>query len=416
MNNLELTLIILLLNYNRYNKYNNVIDTKYLKDNHKEIYYIYITLVELINVNNTDISLDELIAYFYAKHPDVRDNAVYEALFTQAKGIQVTDDVGDSILAAIKQRKTALELSEAAYQYTQGFATLDRVTSLAKEIECPTEAAKDETEYVTTDLDELLNQTIQRPGLRWRLDCLNKSLGSLRRGDFGFIFARPETGKTTFLASEISHMLTQTDKSIIWFNNEEQGNKVMLRLYQAYFGVTLQQLISNAKHYKMAWAEAVGNRFKLVDSAAISKNQVERTLEACSDVGLILVDQLDKIKGFEADRKDLALGACYQWSRELAKTYAPFIGVSQADGTGEGQKWLTMQNVADAKTAKQAEADWIAGIGKSHNPNEESIRFINLSKNKLQGDSDTVPELRHGRFEVLIEPQVARYKDIVNYG
>jgi hypothetical protein len=75
-----------------------------------------------------------------------------------------------------------------------------------------------------------------------------------------------------------------------------------------------------------------------------------------------------------------------------------------------------MQNVADAKTAKQAEADWIAGIGKSHNPNEESIRFINLSKNKLQGDSDTVPELRHGRFEVLIEPQVARYKDIVNYG
>ena len=416
MNNLELTLIILLLNYNRYNKYKDVIDTKYLKDNYKEIYYLYITLVELIELNNKDITLDELIAFFFAKHSEVKGNATYEGLFAQAKIIEVTDAVGDSILAAIKQRKTALELSEKAFQFTQGYASLDDVTALAKEIEHPAEAEKDETEYVTTDLDILLDQTIMQPGLRWRLDCLNKSLGSLRRGDFGFIFARPETGKTTFLASEISFMLTQTDSSIVWFNNEEQGNKVMLRLYQAYFGVTLQQLISNAKQYKVEWARTVGDRFRLVDSAAISKSQVERTLEARNDVGLILFDQIDKIKGFEADRKDLALGATYQWARELAKLYAPCIGVCQADGTGEGQKWLTMQNVADAKTSKQAEADWIAGIGKSHNPNEESIRFINLSKNKLQGDSDTVPELRHGRFEVLIEPQTARYKDIVNYG
>ena len=71
MNNLELTLVLLLLNYNRYIKYNDLIDIKYLKDNYKEIYYIYITLVELINISNKDISLDELIAYFYAKHPDV---------------------------------------------------------------------------------------------------------------------------------------------------------------------------------------------------------------------------------------------------------------------------------------------------------------------------------------------------------
>ena len=189
----------------------------------------------------------------------------------------------------------------------------------------------------------------------------------------------------------------------------------MLRIYQAYFGVTLQQLIGNAAHYKMEWAKAVGNRFRLVDSASISKAYVEKVLAANNDVGLILFDQIDKIKGFEADRKDLALGAIYQWARELAKQYAPTIGVCQADGTGEGQKWLTMQNVADAKTSKQAEADWIVGIGKSHDFNEESIRFLNVSKNKLQGDEDTRPELRHGRFEVVIEPQTARYRDLISY-
>ena len=63
---------------------------------------------------------------------------------------------------------------------------------------------------------------------------------------------------------------------------------------------------------------------------------------------------LDKIKGFNSDRDDLKLGFIYQWARELAKQYCPVIGVSQADGTGEGKKWLTMDNVSGAKTSKQA--------------------------------------------------------------
>jgi hypothetical protein len=128
---------------------------------------------------------------------------------------------------------------------------------------------------------------------------------------------------------------------------------------------------------------------------------------------LIIFDQIDKIVGFDADREDLKLGAIYQWARELAKTYAPVIAVCQADGTGEGVKWLTMSNVANAKTSKQAEADWIVGIGKSNDPGYDSIRYLHASKNKLLGDEDTIPDQRHGRREVLMDQQTARYKDIV---
>ena len=102
-------------------------------------------------------------------------------------------------------------------------------------------------------------------------------------------------------------------------------------------------------------------------------------------------------------------------ARELAKTYAPTIGVCQADGSAEGQKWLSMANVSNAKTSKQAEADWILGLGKTHEETAEYIRYINLSKNKLMGDKDTIHSLRHGRFEVVIQPEIARYKDIVKY-
>jgi len=127
---------------------------------------------------------------------------------------------------------------------------------------------------------------------------------------------------------------------------------------------------------------------------------------------LIVFDQIDKLKGFDNDREDLRLGAIYIWARELAKTYCPVIGVCQADVSGEGKKWLTMDNVANAKTSKQAEADWILGIGAVHDIGLEFIRYLHLSKNKLDGDENTDPLLRHGRCEVKINPNIARYEEL----
>lgn len=329
----------------------------------------------------------------------------------------MTEEVGVGILDTIKRRKDALNLSEKAFSYSTGNLSFEELTQVIETFEVNDPVDSHEVNYVTDDLETLLTENVSTSGLRFRLNCLNKSLGSLRKGDFGFIFARPETGKTTFLASEISYMLKQLDKDsgpILWFNNEEQGSKVMLRIYQAYFGVSLETLFSNPQKYKQEYEAASKGKFRLVDNASASKWDIERIVKL-ENPSLIIYDQIDKIKGFTSDREDLRLGAIYQWARELAKEYAPSIGVCQADGSAEGQKWLTMDNVANAKTSKQAEADWILGIGKIHEEGAQYIRYLNISKNKLIGDTDSIPHLRHGRFEVLIQPEEARYKDIVVY-
>jgi hypothetical protein len=31
------------------------------------------------------------------------------------------------------------------------------------------------------------------------------------------------------------------------------------------------------------------------------------------------------------------------------------------------------------------------------------------------GDEDTISRMRHGRMEVLIEPEIARFKDLIKY-
>lgn len=199
---------------------------------------------------------------------------------------------------------------------------------------------------------------------------------------------------------------------IIWFNNEEQGAKVMLRIYQAYFGVTTAQLMASPKKYRDRFVAEVGDRFYLIDRAILTRGFVEKVINQLNP-SLVVYDQLTKIKGFKADRPDLILGEIFQWARELAKGSHAAIGVSQADGTAENVRYLTMEHVANAKTAVQAEADWILGIGKVHDM--EKARFLNISKNKLLGDKDSIPDLRHGRFEVLIEPTIAQYQDVLKF-
>jgi KaiC/GvpD/RAD55 family RecA-like ATPase len=316
-----------------------------------------------------------------------------------------------TLLRQVKNAQIASKLALEWFRVSEGNGSMATALQLTKEIEAPYVLG---TDFVTTDLEQILRTTTGTRGLRWRLPWLNRSLGSLRKGDFGFIFARPETGKTTFLASECTHFAGQVGEGggpVLWFNNEEQGNKVQLRCYQAALGATVKQIRDNPERARAAYKERTGDHIRIVDDAGCTASRVE-SIVAKESPSLIIFDQIDKVKGFKNDREDLALGATYQWARELAKEYAPVIGVCQASGEAEGEPYLHMGHVSNARTSKQAEADFIIGIGKTHQSGYEFIRYFNISKNKLVGDDDSDPASRHGRQEIMIKPEIARYEEI----
>jgi len=405
----ELSVIKLLLKKEQFDKYN-----VYLKpsDFPEELRILYTALCSYFSTEDHDLAVQDLANLVYAFSP--KDKDFYNQLFQTLEAYTPVDSTVIKLIESLKRRNILQQISIAAYEEAEQKKEVGYTENLLSLLQ-ENKVVDEYNEFVSDDLELILKDTIQQPGLRWRLDCLNKSLGSLRKGDFGFIFARPEAGKTTFLASEVSHFIQNLPPDagpVLWFNNEEQGSKVMLRIYQAYFGVTLETLYGNIKHYRDVFKSESRNRCQLYDSAQINKNTVENLSKSLLP-SLIIFDQIDKITGFKADREDLLLGSIYQWARELAKRYAPVIGVTQADGSGEGVRWLTMANVANAKTAKQAEADWILGIGTTHDSGWESIRFLNISKNKLMGDTDSDPKQRHGKLQCLIEPEHARYKDLI---
>lgn len=397
-----------------FTKYYKYVNLNYIKINYNNIYKLFIVIDYYYNKynNNNYITKQELELAYNSNYllkdserkelSDLLDRVLNQELPNQEAVI--------TLLEEHRRRCLAGDLARIALDVEDGKSDVKELMDKFTEFEHQ-EVEADEPKSVELNLANLHQAQILTPGLRWRLDYLNKSLGSLRKGDFGFVFARPETGKTTFLASEISKMIEQTEGDILWFNNEEQGNKVAIRCYQAVLGVTAEQLFGDIERNQALFETKTGNRLKIFDFEDSSRASRIDSILKDSNPALIIFDQIDKIKGFKHDRNDLELKQIYQWAREIAKTYAPVIAVCQASGEAEGKLWLTMDMVDSSKTAKQGEADWILGIGKEQD-NTSRIRYLNISKNKLIGDADTLPDLRHGSTQVLIKPEIARYEDI----
>lgn len=370
------------------------------------------------NEVGADLSVRDLANLFFATMP--KNKEFYQGVFSQLDKADSSASTVQTLIDSITIGNLLRDISTEAYDVAEGKGKLEEVLQKIEKLQkfkSETDQEKDveDVEFVTDDIEDIITRRKATPGLRWRLNLLNKVFGSLRKSNFGFVFARPETGKTTFLASEVTYMAEQIDPEkqgpILWFNNEQDGEEVMTTIYRASLGIDNTTLYRDLAGAKAKYREITKGNIKLYDSGTIHKKTVERLCRKLQP-SLVIFDQIDKLQGFDDDREDLRLGTIYQWARELAKEYAPVIGVCQADGSGEGQRWLTMAHVANAKTAKQAEADWILGIGKVSDIGFDGIRYLHASKNKLTGDDDSDSSMRHARAECLIEPEIARYKDI----
>ena len=427
MDSVELSILKLFLFPENYKKYGSFLRSDFLAANNRVLGTVFSALNDYYSsdsrqkpeggsqvsgidsskvLSSTDLQL--LVLNAYPAMPQA-EKELLGKLCKSLDELSVDPAHAERYVAIHIERIRAQELASLGVRVAEGKEPFSKLLDLVKTYGTDVrEELKDE--FVTDDLGELLRSHVETGGLHWRLSTLNKMIGPLRKGDFGFVFARPETGKTTFLASEVTFMAEKSERPVLWVNNEENGGKVKLRCYEAYFGKPLKAIMSQREHYFEDYKKAMGGRIRLYDKPFTHRKDVERVCQQISP-SLIVFDQIDKIRGFDSDRYDLEMKAVYQWSRELAKEYGPVIGICQAGASGEGKAYLTMDDVDSSKTAKQGEADWILGIGKTHKEGMEAVRHLHVMKNKLVGDMETDESIRHGKADILILPQIARYAD-----
>ena len=415
--NIDLYLLKFLFLYKNFLKYSSFIEKKFLKDNAPELYKLFeaLSLWHGKFPGKNVSSIEEFSIFYNTIFPTAsqREEESLHSLLSKLNELQVEESVARDFLMSHIQRTRATEASLVALDVAEGRKPFDALQSVLEALEGIPDVGEAQTEFTVLSDDSGFPEM----GLRWSLDTLNKSLGSLRKGDNGFLFARPEAGKTTFVISQGVHMTCQLAKRgmgpCIYITNEQSGEIIMQRAVQSLLGLKTEEFFSNKKKHLREFQERTDGKFLVYDRAYVQCAEVDKLCRKYNP-SLIIGDQLDKFKGFanNRDREDISLKQIYQWARELAKAYGPFIGVSQASVSAEGKKYLTMDDVDGSKTAKQGEADWILGIGASHQAGLDGIRHFALSKNKLLGDADTDPSRRHGKCDVRINPQLCRFEDI----
>lgn len=377
------------------------------------------------------LEASSFFTWFKLRHPTLTPEQMgtYEHLLKQ-----VQEDVPHEVEAGIMERlvaaATAYDVADLLQRWNRGdevdlYAAL-RVAVEQFEFDTKRKVA---VPWVTTTIAELLKEEENDTGLHWRLACLNMSMRPLRGGDLGVIAGRPDKGKTSFLASELTFMAAQVAQMynneccIIWLNNEGPGKRIIQRLYQAALDLTIPEMVAlhNTPSTKgfahlldEMYAAAMGGRLDMIrvmDIHGMKSHEVEDILRKVP-FGLAVWDMIDNVQFDGAtsnggERTDQLLEAMYQWVRILSVKYdRPMLATSQISNDGDGLQFPTLGMLKDSKTGKQGAAEFILPIGATNDPNMAGSRFISLTKNKLH---------RHGgpkdpRCEVLFDGERSRYR------
>ena len=356
----------------------------------------------------SDLTGDELQAYFDSRHPALPDSTrlrYWESFESLVDNIGTNTDLQERVIKDLWMRHRARIISELSVNIFLGksneFGELKRLIESTAE-----DSIGEKTTYTEVDagLEELLDSLTLEPDFPFNWDPLSKVVPGLDRGHFGIVFARPETGKTTFISFLAKKFLEQGFTVAVW-GNEEPAVRTKLRIIQSYFEVTREELVAGRGEFAQIWSEQVSDNLHVLDCVGTTIQEIDDWCKI-NKPDIVFIDQLDKVKiGGKYNRGDEKLKEIYLQAREIAKKNKCLVwGVSQASAEAEGMRNVEYQYLDNSKTGKAGEADLIIGIGKRNDDQgRDGLRHICISKNKQNG--------WHGSVDVRMNMHTAQYSE-----
>ncbi|BAG70375.1 replicative DNA helicase [Ralstonia phage RSB1] len=422
---LDVSVLQLLKTRERYEVLNRAVPTKALGNN---AVYLLKAFGKFFKENPEceRIPFDAFHSWFQLSHPKLSDEqrTVWKRSIKEALTKDCDTTVAASLVERLVSAATAADLASMLEQYEEGELDLTAALRILHDKHFDTMARKVKMPEIIDNISDLLIEDANNVGLHWRLQALSENLRALQAGDFVVLGARPDAGKTTTIASEITYMAPQIDKlwpgenkCIAWFNNEGPGKRIKRRVYQAALNMTIKEMweLDQKKLLHKEYAKAMGGRadvIRIFDIHDFWSHEVEDIIREIP-TALAIFDMVDNIRfggeiGNGGTRTDQALEAMYQWSRVLGvKHGCATMATSQVSADGEGEMYPNQSMLKDSKTGKQGAADLIIMLGKSNADGLSNTRFISTPKNKLalEGGDKSI------KREVCFDGQRARVYD-----
>jgi hypothetical protein len=376
-----------------------------------EIQELYEVIQEAHDKYSKDIGGPDLFALWKIKNPvAVRAKiAVIEDLIRHIEAeAPYVDEVAADVIANLWQREHGRKIAEAGLAISEGkpnaFNELQTLLAQTKDGFMPDDFGPE----TTKDLEELLLLSDDENRWRFNITALSKHVYGMGPGEFGAIFARPETGKTSLgvsLSVAAGGFCHQGAKVFIG-GNEEDTKRTMMRAYQASSAMD-RDWIAKDPHRALEAFNVIRDKITMRNVMNWSIYDLDAFLDK-EHFDVVIIDQLDKLKVVDRDLEGYAkLREIYLQAREIAKRReCALIGMSQASFDADDKTILTPDMMEGSKTGKFAELDLIIGIGKYKQVTEEDndpTRYLTVGKNKLTG--------WHGTITCKLDAPTARYLD-----
>ena len=337
-----------------------------------------------------DLTVGELSVLFDDRNPAMPDSTrekAQELISELSPGNPENVDLHMDLVNSFWLRDRARQIGEKAIEIFTGDS--EEFGELRRMIETVEDGRiSDKTTYseVTEGLLELLEDHGGPPDFPFEFDLISEKIDGLDRGNLGIIFARPESGKTTFCCFLAASYIRQKFKVLYWAN-EEKAEKIKIRLCQSYFNVTRAELQENSARYNERYITEIEPYFRIMRSVGTSVEEADEFIKL-NKPDIIFMDQLDKFRvNGEYNRGDEKLKEIYVNAREIAKRNEALIwAVCQASYEAEDRQFIDFSMMDNSRTGKAGEADIIMGIAKTGGSDiENTLRVLCVSKNKLNG-------------------------------
>ena len=402
---MEKELIKLLLKKDFYNKNKRKLTKEFFTNGTGALYE---TIQRAHDDSDKDLSISEVSSL----HMDVYNPASTRAkkenfysLVNEIKELELpSEKIANNLLHSLFKRRIANKIAVLASEIYNGKDA--DFSEIKKQLEIPFDEDVDEYEYVTGNINNLIEKLKDNTKWKFNLAPLKEAVHGVGEGNLIIIFARPEAGKTAFwvnLVAGINGFASQGAK-VCALINEDPAIRTQMRLINAHTGLTMDEIRSDVEEANTKWAE-VRQNIHILDTVDWSLDDVDEFVQK-EKPDILVIDQLDKVgvTGTFA-RTDEKLRAIYTGAREIAKRNdCCVIAISQASADGQGKFDLTFDMMEGSKTGKAAEADVIIGVGhRDKMDTDERVRSLAISKNKITG--------WHGLKNCIIIPELSRYAE-----
>jgi replicative DNA helicase len=385
---LEVALLKILSIKSNFDTYRHSINPKSLAIQSTLLLKDYQVYFELYKTEKIDFNLFYTF-FFNTRHPYLDDKSIeeYKEILNRIDKQDIKTVETQSLIRSFEQQEFYYKLKQDLDKNIDSITVQEQIQQFNNKSQLLLPNGN-----IDMDLTEALVYTDRTNGLQWRCQALRDYFnGGLIQGDFGIIAGYVDSGKSSFIASELSYMAQQIDNDdyLLWLSNEGDWKSILPRLYCATLGCTQQEL---TKFKDTAI-------IKYIDKMKGNKNRVEiRNIQGWSakDVELLVkkrcptllvIDLMDNLKGF--DRYSNSEGSfelynrLYQWGREIATNYCPVLGVSQMNGDGEDEMYPKMSKLRGSRVDKQMSATFQLMIGSLQEDN--STRYLSMPKDKVTG-------------------------------